>query len=37
MEELALVEVGFEYVDCAEMVELPVQNLSNVHLSGSKI
>jgi hypothetical protein len=37
MEELDLVEVGFDYIDCAEMVEDPVQNLSTVHLSGSKI
>jgi hypothetical protein len=37
MEELDLVEVGFDYNDCAEIVEAPVQNLSKVHLSGSKI
>jgi hypothetical protein len=37
MEELDLVEVGFDYIHCAEMVEDPVQNLSKVHLSGSKI
>jgi hypothetical protein len=37
MQAQDLVEVGFDYIDCGEMVEDWVQNLSKVHLSGSKI